>query len=85
MVLVTVSDMAESPPEQARGILYWRRADGPPDEEDFPGFPTPRDAGPAWVIEVDGTERFINGGDWITRAEAERLAAAGQYTFDADG
>lgn len=65
----------------SRGILYWRREDGPTGTE---GFPTPRDVGTAWVIEVDGTERVINGGDPITRAEATRLASAGDYVLDAE-
>lgn len=55
-----------------RGILYWARRDERSDDR----------ARPAWVIEVDGTERPINGGDPITRAEAERLARAGDYLFD---
>jgi hypothetical protein len=58
-----------------RGILYWKREDGPPG---------PQGRGPARVIEADGTERPINGGDPITRAEAVRLAAAGEYTLDAE-
>jgi hypothetical protein len=46
--------------------------------------PRPGDRGVAWVIETDGTERYINNGDVITRAEAVRLAAAGEYTLDAE-
>jgi hypothetical protein len=46
--------------------------------------PKPNDRGVAWVIEVDGTERYINNGDVITRAEAVRLAAAAEYTLDAE-
>jgi hypothetical protein len=38
----------------------------------------------AWVVEADGTERYINNGEPITRAEAVRLAAAGEYTLDAE-
>ena len=40
--------------------------------------------GTAWVIEPDGTERAINGGDPISRAEAKRLAVAGGHTLDAE-
>lgn len=40
--------------------------------------------GPAWVIEHDGSERPINGGDPISRIEAERLAEVGDYLFDAE-
>ena len=42
------------------------------------------DRGRAWVIEADGTKRDINGGDLITREEAERLADAGRYTLDTE-
>jgi hypothetical protein len=38
----------------------------------------------AWGIEADGTERYINNGDVITRAEAVRLASAGESTLDAE-
>ena len=58
-----------------RGILYRKREAGEPGGEG---------AGRAWVIEADGTERPINGGDPINRAEAERLARVGEYTFDAE-
>jgi hypothetical protein len=58
-----------------RGIFYWARECGEPGGEG---------TGRAWVIEEDGTERRINGGDPITRAEAERLAKVGDYIFDAE-
>jgi hypothetical protein len=63
-----------------RGTLYWRRESGvgATEEEAL------NEVGPAWVIEADGTERKISDGGWITRLEAERLAAAGEYTLDAD-
>jgi hypothetical protein len=57
---------------EARGILYWTR-DG-----------QRGDAGRACVIEADGSERDINDGDPISRAEAERLAETGDYIFDAE-
>jgi hypothetical protein len=59
----------------ARGVLYWKREAVTPGGELF---------GRAWVIEEDGTERPINGGDPISRAEAIRLAEAGEYTLDAE-
>jgi hypothetical protein len=40
--------------------------------------------GAAWVIQPDGTERPSNGGDPISRAEAERLAQAGGHILDAE-
>jgi hypothetical protein len=58
-----------------RGILYWKREAVTPGGELF---------GRAWVIEEDGTKRPLNGGDPISRAEAIRLAEAGEYTLDAD-
>jgi len=58
-----------------RGILYWKREAVTQGGELF---------GRAWVIEADGTERPINGGDPISRAEAIRLAEAGEYTLDAE-
>jgi hypothetical protein len=59
---------------RTRGILYWLWHDGP----------AATAVGPAWIIEADGTERSLNGGDWISRAEAERLAAVGEYILDAE-
>jgi hypothetical protein len=58
-----------------RGTLYWRRETG------LGSTQKDSDAGPAWVIEADGTEREINDGGWITRLEAERLAGVGEYTL----
>ena len=58
-----------------RGILYWKRHSVTLGGELF---------GQAWVIEEDGMERPINGRDLISRAEAVRLAEAGEYTLDAE-
>jgi hypothetical protein len=60
--------------------LYWKWEDGPPEADGD----TPEDVGPAWIIEADGAERDVKGGQWITRAEAERLAAEGSYTLNAE-
>lgn len=60
-------------PVGTRGILHSIRDDGQRD-----------DLGRAWVIEADGSERPINAGDAISRAEAERLAEVGGYTLDAE-
>ncbi|HKO27506.1 MAG TPA: hypothetical protein VJU80_08630 [Solirubrobacteraceae bacterium] len=38
----------------------------------------------AWVVEADETERYINNGEPITRAEVARLASVGEYTLDAE-
>jgi hypothetical protein len=63
-----------------RGILYWKREAATGTED-----PAPDGLGHAWVIETDGTERPINDGDPITRGEAARLAAGGDYVFDPEG
>ena len=59
---------------RTHGILYWARESGAPRE----------DMGSAWVIEPDGTQRPINGGDPISRDEAARLARAGEHILDAE-
>jgi hypothetical protein len=59
---------------QTRSVLCWRREPGSPGE----------DLGEAWVIERDGTNRPINGGDPITRAEAKRLAQVGEHMLEAE-
>ena len=56
-------------------ILYWRREEGTPGEDGI---------GVAWVVEADGTERPINGGDPVSRDEAERLAGVGNHILDAE-
>lgn len=48
------------------------------------GIERPNELGKAWVIEADDTKREINGGDLITRTEAERLATAGEYNLDTE-
>jgi hypothetical protein len=63
-------------PEQA--TLYWKYEDGPPDATDD----TADDVGPAWIIEPDGSERDLQGGEWITRAEAKRIASENGYELD---
>ena len=60
---------------RTRGILYWKRERGAPAGEGI---------GRAWVVEADGRERLINGGDPISRTEAERLAEVGNHTLDAE-
>lgn len=59
-------------------LLVERRADHSPTPR-----ADPKDAGPAWMF-TSITDRLelkepINGGEWITRAEAERIATAKGY------
>jgi hypothetical protein len=61
--------------------LSWKFEDGPEDAEDE----DPADVGPAWIERADGTTHEANGGEWITRAEARRLAAAESYRLMEDG
>jgi hypothetical protein len=65
-----------------------RRGDAPPrllwKDEDGPGWPGgghPERVGPAWIERENEALEELNEGAWITRAEAERLAAEGRYTF----
>jgi hypothetical protein len=62
-----------------KGTLYWKWEEGPPDAKGD----GPSDVGPAWVTEADGSERDVNGGKWITRAEAVELAASNGWALDA--
>jgi hypothetical protein len=61
--------------------MFWRRQRGPLDAMNES---SPSDFGVAWVVETDGRERYINNGEPISRAEAVRLAAAGEYRLDAE-
>ena len=65
--------------------LYWKLEDGP---EDAPEEGSPDDVGPAWLDTYDGDQHIgeekLNGGDWITRAEAHRLAAENGWELSLD-
>jgi hypothetical protein len=61
--------------------LYWKFEDGPEDAENE----DPNDVGPAWIDRADGTSEKVNGGEWITRAEAKRLASESGYELNEDG
>ncbi len=58
----------------------WKFEDGP---EDAPEEGSPDDVGPAWLDTYDGDNEVVseklNEGEWMTRAEAQRLAAANEY------
>lgn len=69
--------------------LHWKYEEAPDDEDDelvlgaqLPKINrtySPNDLGPAWINRADGTSEKVNDGGWITRADAERLAAEGGY------
>ena len=66
-------------------MLTWKFEDGP---EDAPGEGSPDDVGPAWVDTFEGQDLVssdkIADGEWITRADAERIASENGYEFSAD-
>jgi hypothetical protein len=63
----------------------WKFEDGP---EDAPDEGDPNDVGPAWLDTYEGDERVssekVANGEWITRAEAQRIAAANGYELAVD-
>ena len=58
-------------------ILYWKFEDCPSGAEP----PNPDDIGPAW-IETTRSMRELRGGNWITRAEAWRIAREKGYLIN---
>ena len=70
---------------EQRRILTWKLEDGP---EDAPDEGSPDDVGPAWIDTMEGdrhvAEEKVRDGEWVTRAEAQRIAAANGYEFSAD-
>jgi hypothetical protein len=78
------SKMTDEPPEQAprqHGTrLYWKFEDGPENAE----IADPNDVGPAWTETPSGDQTAVDGGAWITRAEARRIALDKGYLFEED-
>ncbi len=68
-----------------RRVLTWKFEDGP---EDAPGEGSPDDIGPAWIDTFDDDEHVseekVNGGEWISRSEAQRIASTRGCEFSAD-
>jgi hypothetical protein len=62
--------------------LCWKFEDGP---EDTDYDEDPDDVGPAWIVRPGGEIQEWNGGEWIARAEALRLAIENGYELDEDG
>jgi hypothetical protein len=50
--------------------LYWKYEDGPPDGAQH----GPGDIGPLWLEQAGGGGETLNDGQWVTRAEARRIA-----------
>jgi len=63
----------------------WKYEDGP---EDAPDEGDPNDVGPAWIDTYNGDEHVssetVAEGEWITRAEAHRLAESNGYELALD-
>ena len=68
-----------------RQVLIWKLEDGP---EDAGEDGDPNDVGPAWIDTYEDdthvSEEKVAGGEWITRAEAHRLAEANGYDLMED-
>lgn len=60
--------------------LYWKYEDGPEGAETA----NPNDVGPAWLDSPEGVSEPVADGEWITRAEARRLASAHGYALEED-
>jgi hypothetical protein len=63
----------------------WKYDDGP---EDAPEEGSPDDVGPAWIDTYEEDERIsseqVAQGEWVTRAEAQRLASESGYELAID-
>jgi hypothetical protein len=71
--------------EKPRRVLTWKFEDGP---ADAPEKGSADDVGPAWLDTQtpDGVaSEPVAGGEWITRAEARRLADENGWDFSKDG
>ena len=67
-----------------RQVLLWKYEDGP--EDAVAG--SPLDVGPGWIDTYEDDKHVsgeqIAGGEWLTRAEAQAIAAKHGYEFVAD-
>lgn len=61
--------------------LYWKLEDVPVGDGEAPH---PEDIGPAWIYRPDGGDEAVLDGEWITRAEAQRIAAESGYELQLD-
>ena len=62
--------------------LYWKLEDAPEGDGETPH---PTDVGPAWIYRPDGSEEPVRNGEWITRADAQRIADESGYELGLDG
>jgi hypothetical protein len=60
--------------------LYWKYEEGPEDAEGK----DPNDVGPVWIDRPDGSSEKANGGEWMTRADARKLAEENGWVLDED-
>lgn len=59
-----------------RRVLTWKYEDGEGRAD--------ADVGPAWIASADGESEQVNGGDWLTRAQARALAEQHGHDFVED-
>jgi hypothetical protein len=62
-------------------VLYWKLEDVLEGDGESPHS---ADVGPAWLYLPNGSEQPIRDGEWITRADAQELAAKNGYELQAD-
>jgi hypothetical protein len=62
-------------------VLYWKLEDVPEGDGEAPH---PADIGPAWIYGPDGSEEPVRDGEWITRADAQRIAGENGYELQLD-
>ncbi len=62
-------------------IPYWKLEDVPAGDGEAPH---PEDVGPAWIYRPDGIEEPVLDGEWIRRADAQRIATDGGHELQLD-
>lgn len=61
--------------------MYWKLEDVPVGDGEAP---RPEDIGPAWIYLPGGGEEAVLDGAWISRADAQRIAAESGYGLQVD-
>ena len=60
--------------------LYWKYEDGPENAVDK----DLNDVGPIWLERPNGSGEKLKDGEWVTRAEARKMAEDLGYELDED-